>query len=77
MDVRMRTAARIGVPPHDIDPALGLLCLRGTAMHPHVEIPAKKAPMLPDFGSWQLTQPREFVDRRLRYPEKLGHVHDG
>ncbi len=46
-------------------------------MHPLMDIPAKKAPMLPDFGSRQLTEPREFVDRRLRYPKEPGHVHNG
>lgn len=46
-------------------------------MHPLVDIASEKAPMLPDFGSWQLPEPREFIDRRLRYPEKPGHIHDG
>lgn len=73
----MRTAARINAPSHDIHPVPGVLSLQRTAMHPLVDIAAKKAPMLPDFGSRQLTEPCEFVNRRLRYPEKLGHVHDG
>ena len=28
-------------------------------MHPLIDIAAKKAPMLPDFGSRQLTEPRD------------------
>ncbi len=46
-------------------------------MHPLIDIAAKKAPMLPDFGSRQLTEPREFIDRRFWHPEEPGHVQDG
>ena len=77
MDDRTHTVERIDMPPHDVHSAPGVLSLRGTAMHPLVEIVAKKAPVLPDFGSRQLPLPREFIDRRLRHPEKLSHVHDG
>lgn len=46
-------------------------------MHPLMDIAAEKTPMLPDFGSRQLPEPCEFIDRRLRHPEKPGHIHDG
>lgn len=51
--------------------------LLGPVVHPVVNVPPEKAPVLPDFGSRELTQAGEFVHRGLWYAQKPRDLHHG
>lgn len=46
-------------------------------MHPFMDITAKEAPVLSNFGGRQFTNSGELIDGGLRYPEKPCHLHHG
>ena len=46
-------------------------------MHPFMDIPAKKTPMLPDFGRRQFADTRKLVHSGLRHPEETRDLHHG
>lgn len=47
------------------------------AVHPFVDITAKKAPVLSNFRRRQFTNSGKFIDGGLRYPEEPRHLHHG
>lgn len=49
--------------------------LLGSVVHPLVDVPAEKAPMLSDFGSRELTQAGELIHCGLRHAQKLRDLH--